>query len=283
MPRVPSIHIAEHRLVLVLKNIESISFLSKLELEALASTILERSKSHSLTHRTLSVDKAKLLKSTSRVVMSMRDDASLFANLLLLIRRQKKHRGISIIKPGSPQWLTLKEVTKLAIDFANDFDLKREEAFKIYIGMALDRMPKFNISKFNSIHQWVCEDYQAVEDIKKDITPNQTNAIKIEYEKLLGEKGIVKDYLNDPGRYIYFVKAKEEANKQRVPLDIYVKAQFKAFEWCNSYPEPNQLVGNKTLDRLHKYLSEINLKPGKPSNDKIIQLANELKERWKKS
>ncbi len=282
MSRVPSIHIDQRKLVLVLKEVLNVGINKIGSLEALAEQILDRSKAYSLTHRTLSVDKAKLLKSTSRVVMSMRDDASMFANLLVLIRRQKKHRGISIIKPGSHQWLSIKEATKLAIDFCNDFDLPKQEGIKIYIGMALDRMSKFNISKFNSTHQWICEDYQAVKEIEKDLTPKQTETVKIYYEKLLGEKGIVKDYLKDPGKYIFFVRAKEEANKQQVPLEVYVKAQFKAFEWCNSYPEPAQLIGTKSLDRLHKYLSEINMKPGViQKSKKEIELANELKNKWK--
>jgi hypothetical protein len=263
MKREPSVHIKKSDLVLVLNKIFVKNEVLEWDVNELADLILIGSKQYSLTNRQLKVDTAKLLKSTSKVVLSTRDDAGVFAQLLNLIRKQRNHRGISLIKVGSNDWNMVKEIAHLAVGFCNDFHLKREEGFKIYIGIALDKISKFSLAKFNTFHQGICDDYDCIEKIRTDLTPNQTTQVRIIYEKYLGEKtGIVKDYTKIPNKFIFFIKAKEQALKFRISFDHYIAAQFKGLEWCNSYPDPSQLVGDGSIDRLNKYLLEKGIKPG---------------------
>lgn len=285
MKREPSIHISKKNLVRVLKDLFPNKSPIEWEHEKLANEILVRSKQYSLTNRQLHVNNAKLLKSTSKVVLSTRDDAGVFAQLLNLIRKQRNHRGISLIKVGSQDWNMVKEIASLAIGFCNDFNFKREEGFKIYIGMALDKMPKFSLSKFNALHQSICDDYDCIQQITLDMTPNQTRQVMQIYEKHLGEKtGIVKDYSKIPNKYIFFIRAKEEALKYRVSFENYVAAQFKGLEWANSYPDPNQLVGQGSIDRLNKFLVEKGIKPGeKAKEDNVDKVAQWLKDKMKKN
>lgn len=279
MVRNPSIHLTKDKLVLVLKKCLDKKQLGKTSFEELASAILVQGKIYALTNRQLVVDKAKLLKSTSKVVLSTREDAGSFANLLMLIRRQRKHRGINMIKVGTNEWNMIKEVAALATNFCNDFQLNREEGYKIYINSALDKMGNFSLSKFNNLHQSICDDYQAVDEIKKDMTPKLTEAIREAYERNLGERfAIVEDYRSKPFKYVFFVRAKEEALRLGIPGNIYIKAQFKGLEWCNSYPEPNQLVGSGALTRLNKYIVEEGIKPESMDKEKkAIEVGNKLK------
>lgn len=285
MKREPSIHLYRKDLILVLKEVLEELDLTDVELHNLALNILNSGKKYSLTHRQLKVDNAKLLKSTSRVVLSNRDDAGVFASLLNLVRKQRKHRGISIIKVGAKDWLMVKEIASLAITFCQDFQLKREEGFKVYINLALDKMnDKFGLAKFNNFHQGICDDYDSIEKIKLDMTPNLTLSLKNLYEKYLGEKGIVRDYSQEPSKYINFLRAKDEVIKYRVTNEIYIKAQFKGFEWCNSYPDPSQLIGKGAIDRLNKYLVENKIKPNEINGEeKINKAAQWLKEKWAKN
>jgi hypothetical protein len=263
MKRQASLHITSINLSVVLEKLLSDKLPSKTDFTKLANDILVNSKQYSITHRSLLVDKPKLLKSTNKLVLSTRDDAGVFAQLLVVVRRKKRHKGISLIKVGSREWSMVKEVASLAMDFCNDFGLKREEGFKIYIEMGLDKMNNFNLSRFNTVHQSICDNYNAIQTIKEDITPAQTKAIMEIYEKYLGEKtGITIDYTKNPDKYVYFIKAKEEANKARVKLQDYISAQFKGLEWCNSYPEPNQLIGDSAIQRLNKYLAVNKIRVG---------------------
>lgn len=285
MKREPSIHLYKKHLVLVLEEVLEELELDKEELINLASKILNSGKKYSLTHRQLKVDNAKLLKSTSKVVLSNRDDAGVFASLLNMVRKQRKHRGISLIKVGAKDWLMVKEIASLAITFCQDFNLKREEGFKSYINLALDKMnDKFALAKFNNLHQSICDDYDSIEKIKLDMTPNLTISLKNIYEKYLGEKGIIRDYSQEPSKYLNFLKAKEEVIKYRVTNEIYIKAQFKGFEWCNSYPDPSQLIGKGAIDRLNRYLVENKIKPQEINQEeKINEAAKWLKEKWAKN
>lgn len=280
MQRSPAIHITINKLCLVFKQMNEFDSYNDKQLKALANTIAKRSKKFSLTNRALVVDKAKLIKSSSRVILSTRDDASVFANLLILCRRKKHHKGISIIKPGSRDWLMLKEITKLANDFCNDFQLKREIGYKVYIMLSLDRMPKFHLMKFNSLHQSVCEDYEATKIIEKDLTPQQTLIAQSQYTKLLGERGIIIDFTKQPSKFVFFIKAKDEAISKGVSIADYIKAQFEGLEWANAIPEPNQLTGIKAIERLHKYLVKNNIKPGKDKKA-VEDLAEQIKKQWK--
>lgn len=279
--RSPSIHITQKRLFLVLKESLDEETFSEKDIKKLARHILVRSRQHSLTARSLFVDKAKLVKSTSKVVMSSRDDASVFAHLLNLHRKQLHHRGISIIKVGSRDWLMIKEITKLANDFCEDFQLKRGMGYQAYIKLTLFRMGnKFNLNKFNSLHQTICDDHQANRDILHDITPQMTQIVQFQYEKRLGEKGIVRDYSKEPSKYIFFIKVKEECQKYGVTIAHYIQAQFEGLEWANAIPEPNQLIGDKAIDRLNRFLIKNHIKPTK-GKENVTDLAEQIKKKWK--
>jgi len=253
MERTPSLHISQQNLVKVLKELDVEH--SPISAKKLAKLILQRSKKYSLTNRVLISKTQKTKKKTSKLLMSGIKDAESFAKLTQLIRKQKKHRGINIVKVGSKDWVFVKEVTKLAIDFCTDFNLDSKMGFKRYIELALSKMKKFSWMKFNNLHQSICVEYEAILEIEEDETPKESLQVCNIYERILMEgSGISHDYKNMPEKYVYFVKVKHLANGLQVTYYDYVKAQFYALEYMNGIPDPSQMVGDKAIQRVQTYL-----------------------------
>lgn len=254
--RKPSIHCLQEDFLVVLNELLHDSY-SKREIKLLHNSIISRISKFGVPKRSIVITNDKLLKSSTRLLTSSKDDSSKFAHYLLMVRRKLKHKGITSIKPGSRDWLMLKEITKNCLSFCNDFGLTKNDGFKIYIEIALKKMVKYSINKFTSLHQAVCNDYEAINIISTDLSPDRTTLAHSIYGKLVGEKtGIPIDYTRNPEKYQYFILAKSEANKINVPIEHYIKAQFAGLEWANAIPDPAQLVGDKAIQRLQRYLSE---------------------------
>ena len=87
------------------------------------------------------------------------------------------------------------------------------------------------------------------------------------------------DYINNAEKYVCFIKAKNDANKVGIPIDMFILAQFYSMEWRNQIPDPFQLYGDKAIDRARKYCAEKNIKP-KTSVNKID--FKKIKAKWQK-
>lgn len=255
MQRTPSIHISSKVLEQILA--ELLGKHSKAEINSLVKLILVKSRAHSLAQRSLNVSNEKLLEKSNKVVASSRSDADNFANILTLCRRKNHHRGISQIKPGSRDWLQIKDITALALNFCNEFGLNKKDGFRIYIETALKLSNKFMITRLSMLYDRICEYYSAIKIIESDIHPSKTELAYSTYNELVLQKvGSCINYKEIPEKFVFFVKAKDQAIKRNVSPDIYIKAQFAALEWANALPDPIALVGSKSEERLQKYLYE---------------------------
>src|SRR5690554_4459372 len=126
MLRQPSLHIKEVDLAKILKELLSVKG-SPIDINAadLAKEICIRGRKYQITIRYIQTTNEKDRKRTRTMVKSSSEDAYLFCQLLVNIRKRLKHRGINIIKEGSREWVSIKETTKLAVDFCNDFNLDK--------------------------------------------------------------------------------------------------------------------------------------------------------------
>lgn len=224
---------------------------------------MELGKSYSASSRSIKVTNDKLEKKVIKLKLAGRSDTAVFAQLLLLVRQQLKHRGLKLIKVGDPDWLNIKEACKLATDFCNEFQLEIKTGYKEYIKLGMRKMKNFSVFKFKNLHSAICNEYEAIQIINQDRTPNQTEECHDIYLANIADRtGFSQGYKDYPEKYQYFVKAKEEAKKFGVSSRIYISAQFHGFEWNNSVPDPAQLVGPKSLDRLQKYAFANNIRLG---------------------
>lgn len=251
--RSPSLHIFEKDLVKIFKQLDIYDV--NMSYKKLAHEILLHSKKYSLTKRIILINNEKLKKKTGRLVLSEIKSAAYFSKLAYLIRKQKKHRGINITKVGSRDWINVKEVTKLAIDFCNDFDLGIEKGFKIYIDIGLNKMKKFSWLKFNNLHQSISIEYESRLEIEDDESPKETKQACDVYERILLEgSGITFNYITLPEKYKYFIEVKKIVKNLGISINDYIKAQFAALEWVGAIPDPSQLVGDKAISRVQDYL-----------------------------
>jgi hypothetical protein len=269
MKREPSINITESNLILVIQKIFTKEAMSEFEIKKLVIHILCLAKPFSITNRKILLDNNHLEKRITKLNASNRNDADLFANLLLNIRRKLKHRGIQQVKPNTKDWLLIKDITGYANDFCNEWNLDKREGYLEYINIALSKMNKFSLIKFPNMVQSISQTYEAKQFLFNDNSPEETLSIHNLYQRIITEKtGLPSDYTKNPDKYLYFLKVKQIAENIGIKPSIYIKAQFASFEWRDGVPDPIQLVGDKAIERLNKYLYENNIKINK-SNKKV--------------
>lgn len=268
MYREPSLHITEKDLIKLLEEVIEVPKGSPIKpnYTSLAKDLCIYGRKYQITKRKILATNEKDRKRTRTLVKSSSEDAYLFCQLLVTIRKRLKHRGINIIKEGSREWVSIKETTKLAVDFCNDFNLDKRTGFTQYIEIALSKMNKFSLNRFNSFHQSICEHYESVHQTIKDPTPKLTSQVHLYYQKVVNEKvGFSEDFSKTPDKYIYFIQVVSECKKLKVDYKTYIDAQFEGLAWCNGIPEPPQLVGDKARGRLRSYLSKNQIKAKQPT------------------
>lgn len=225
--------------------------------DALAKDIVIKARTKSIASRGVSVTNDKLDRKIEKMKLTNRSDTGVFAQILLLVRRQNKHRGIRLIQPGEPEWFNIKETCKLATDFCNEFQIGLKKGYTEYLQLGVNKMKQFSIHKFKTIHAAICNEYEATQIIEQDKTPHETEQCHDYYLAHISAKiGYSQGYKSNPEKYKYFIEAKDSAKELCITTKIYIAAQFAGFEWNDSIPDPAQLVGTKALDRVQKYAFE---------------------------
>lgn len=257
--REPSLHITKSNLVLILKEVLKDS--TSLDINKLADTVLKKGRAFPCNNRIVVMNTNKLAKDAERVAGSDLGPALKFQSILIKVRKSLKHVGVTIMKPGSKDWLSLKEVTKAAVEFCKTFNLKQDEGFVIYCKMGLSKMNKYNIHKFASLDTIINEQMEAEMEIEDDMYSDLSMRLHQFYVKEIHDRiGNSHQYLDDPINYRSFVRAAKEVMATGGKGVDYIKAQFEAFTWNNSLPQPAQLYGPKARERFIKYAYAHNIR-----------------------
>lgn len=253
MKREPSIHVSRSVLVSILKEVlpEGVLVLG------LTNLIIKKAKPYSLNSRLIISSTERLEEKSKRALSSSTMDANLMARTIVLVRKQLKHKGIVQIQATDREWAQVKAIANLANQFCIDFELPKRQGYIEYIKIAFEKMNRPLIQKIPSLHQGICDTYQAIKTIREDIEPEITESIHNYYRmKVAGKTGFVNNLKKTPEKYVYFVKVRELLKGLRVPMTHFINAQFEAMEWRGGLPEPAQLIGTKAKERLNKYLFE---------------------------
>lgn len=258
-------HIRKDHLVTILKGVLRNERCLRIEdYDRIADQLLKAARRYSLTNRKITISNDKLLRQSRKLAASLQSDASFFSTCLVQIRRKFKHRGINQVQPGESEWLQLKEVCSLATDFCNEFGLERREGYLTYCEIAMGKMKNYSLNKFKSLHKAICDDYEAINIIKKDKFPSMTERAHTIYCALISERiGYAQGYKDMPNKYQYFVLASQEAAELGIEIGVYMRAQFFYTDFTNQIPDPVQLVGIKARDKLQKYCFENSIKINK--------------------
>ena len=258
MRREPSIHITKTDLEKILTGILPKGVL----VSKLVEHVFIEATPYSISSRTVVPTNNRIEKKIEKLVKSSRMDADLLANALYLVRKKLKHKGITQIKPGTKDWETIKTLSINAVEFCNDFNLDKKLGFLKFIEIGLSRLgPKFNLNKLGSLNGTISEIYEANLEILKDDEPDLTMELYQLYSKhILSQTGIFEDFSNEPEKYVWFVRARQQAKKINLSLDLYIEAQFEALDFTRGIPYPSQLVGPKANQRIYQYLYKRGLK-----------------------
>lgn len=268
--REASIHITEKQLTQILEEVDD-AFKDDPTMpyskEIMARMIVEKGKAFSLSHRSIAITNDKLQKKAEKVQLVGRTDTGLFAEIMALVRRKMKHRAIRLIKPGETEWLQVKEITYLANEFCTEFQLNKKPGYTEYLIIAINKMNKFSLNKFKSLHAAIFINYEAQIELASDKTPEETEFCYKIYISIINSRIGHEDYNYKqlPEKYVCFKKAKDEAKKMKLPIKQYIDAQFEAMEWVNAIPDPLQLYGDKAIERARKYCFQHNIQLTKKS------------------
>ena len=261
--REPSIHVSEANLLKVVEEIIDPRDARKmgLDLEYLVNQILIRGRKYSLSRRKILVSNKKQQKQAENVVKSELQYNIIMAKIIYLLRKQKRHKGIEMIKASNKRdWTILKIITAHAIEFKEEYfeDDTYEEAFKTYISLGMERMKTFSLNKFPSMSASIIEGYGAMLKLKADKNTDYTERAykKYNHHVLQNIGTIIAHYDKIPDKYRYFMEVAQACKELKITPEIYIDAQFAGLKWANGIPDPSQLVGDNANKRLQTYLFE---------------------------
>jgi len=254
--RDPSIHITKTQLHKILSDSGYEWVNIGVDLDYLVRIVLRSGKKHTLTHRALLVSSDRVEKKVKNALKSSNSDASKMASLIYKIRKSKKHRGIMLINQGHRDWVNIKSMAKDAINFCNEFEIEdKVQGFMAYITIGLNKMTRFNITRFPSMYESICLTHQSNLELLEDNSPEQTKIIHDYYIAIIAERTGIRDtYENNVDKYKYFYDVKKVCSDNKFPFRIWIDAQFEGFAWNQILPDPMQLVGDKALKRFNKYV-----------------------------
>lgn len=263
--RQPSIHITQSKLEKILFEIMDVeSSPVNWNYKKLATEILKKASKQPLNSRSVSVSNDKLDKKVKQLVKASESDAMILSNLIYHMRRKKG--GIytkTKVDANSKEYGALKELTAICIEFCNTFQLEKRAGFIKYLELAIPKITSsLNFtSKLVNLAEKVYSIMEAEIIILEDEDSSETRDIYNTYCKLISEQnGLIINYDKDPTIYKHFVDVRKFTDEIDIPADIFLKAQFHGLTWASSYPEPNQLTGDKAMSRLSKYMFENKIK-----------------------
>lgn len=270
MPRrIPSIHITESHLAkLLMEMFEDTGV--KRNWNKVAQEIASKAKGKTLNTRSVIVSNDKLERKIKTMVKASASDTDLLANLIYHVRRSKtKLFTTKKIDKDSRDYIHLKELTQICLDFCNTFGLEKRKGFIKYLELAI---PKITSSmnytqKLVNMAEKIYQLQEANNQIEQDENSVETRKIHDAYVSLIAKKtGLVGNKDKDPITYVKFIEVRRLTDELDIPIDLYLEAQFHGLSWTDSFPEPNQLVGDNAISRLNKYLYENKIKTSSHKN-----------------
>lgn len=259
MARNPSVHITLSNLSKTLKKIGIV------DPEELAKKILVESQEYAISDRVI----VRVRKSTAKKIVRKsslnKRTVDTFQGVLNGYRQLTlKHGVVRAITETSKQYSSLQDVTALAINFCDTFQLTQLVGFQEFVEIGVDLIgPKFGLNKFAYREQQIHTLYQARLELDNDPHPETTKSVYQYYATKLGEHGIA--YKIDRGDYEtlhHFYLAKDALLSVDASVTDWVDAQFAEMEFLQVMPEPNQLYTKASKDRYRKWrMSKAATKP----------------------
>lgn len=260
MQREPSLHITESKLRGILLKILPDTYN---DYEDLATDILIEARRVSCDNRIVTISNQKMERDIKKIVSSGKGDTNLMGTILFSIRKKLKHKGIQRIKEGSKDWKKVKELSKVVCDFCNDFELGKRAGFIIYVELGFKKISSYRnyMDKLINMYEVISLSYEAHLVIQDDTDKDETLSIHNMYVGIISKAtGITHSFVDEPINYVNFVEVRNITDKYNVPTQVYLEAQFEGLQWTEGYPTPAQLISEKAIDRLNRFMFKNKIK-----------------------
>lgn len=263
--RQPSIHITESDLKDILTELMPTTTPGRIDW--LSEKILKKAKNKSLTNRTIVTLKNENNKKRVEKVTSATDhDTMMMGKAINNNRIKLKHKGVRPFRESSREWTVLKELTSLVLQFSNDFDLEKDEGMNIFSKISLRHLSKSSksniIGKMINSFDLVVNLYEGIQEMENDKDPVLTEKLFNKYRiSILKYSGLRTVELDKDELLPYFYRMKQIAERLGVTPFTYMDAQFDQLQWTGTYPSPEQLINEKSKERLYKYRYESDHEP----------------------
>ena len=257
MKREPSIHVTESILLRLIREFYDFDDLTEEHALEMRDYIMSRAHNYSLESRQIQITNQKIADKVLNKVVDDKTDISLLSTLIYSIRKDLKHRGIKPINNNSAEWTQLKKLTKVVNEFCNEFELGKREGYITYIRNGLKKISSYRgyITKLYDMSESLSNEYQATLEISNDKNARLTQTLHNYYiGKIAIKTGMKESFLSNPLEYVIFVRLSEKLVEMKVKPEQYIDAQFEGLGWTGNYPEPSQLLSEKAIGRLNKYL-----------------------------
>lgn len=181
-----------------------------------------------------------------------------FNGMLSAMRLHKNHLNAKPVRKTDPNYIQLKEITKLAVEFAEDYGIEfKEEAFKFFISTGLDLMGKrYALNKFKYYKQKIVEKYEALEIIKRDNNPKSSERFYKVWKIVLAKYATALVDIETEEDYSHIVLARIEADEYNADYKQWITAQFEELAFLDAIPSLNQLYGLNAARRYQKYTTK---------------------------
>lgn len=184
------------------------------------------------------------------------DNVEIFNRLLYAIRQAEGHRFIKAIKPTDTEFQMLKEVTQIANEFVEMYQIKpKEEGFKTFIRIGLGFIgKKYAINKYKYHKTNIFEFYKNSVILQEDSDPKATQAFYEIWQQYMEIWANIEIELETSEQKINILYARMEADEVEADYEDWIRAQFEELAWLKAIPELGQLHGKKAKERYEKYL-----------------------------
>ena len=175
-----------------------------------------------------------------------------------------KHVGVTKIKQTDQTWGQIRQLTTVLNQFCDNHDLEKRAGYIAFIELGLKMMTKAKRPNFNFAASWMVQKasyidsrYTTEESIRNDPYPQNTREIMSIYQSKVSEMtGMYVDYTQNPSEYVYFVQARELADKYNMDYYAFISAQFAALSFCNGIPNLRDLGNDKAEQRLAQFIAK---------------------------
>ena len=247
--REPSIHITKSQFEEILNTLEVDNFPVE------AFFVIARKEA--INHRAVLVSNNKNTKRVNNLLLASKGDAALVADILYATRIKLKHRGVrKINESNSREWANCKKLAEICNTFCEDFKLDTREGFIKYIELGIKKMDgNYNnlLNRLSSMSEKISDLYSATLEMEDD--SGNAKAIHDYFIKRVADvTGIYESFVNQPDKYIHFVRLDKFLSEKGWDPTQFIDAQFESLAWCNGLPEPSQMYNDKAIERYNKYL-----------------------------